>query len=284
MEEKDLIKNLALLKKETAPRKEWVCSVRESILGREVLQPSVFEQISSVFKVLERPAFVLATLVLLVGGGFAVQAQKSLPGDSLYALRAMKDRMRVSVASEGDRAFLYLGLAKQRLGDIEYIAQNNKEKNLEPALKEFNASVAEVSRELRTRAKQESKRALQTKQEIVELHNEQKRVGQLLGILMPESSEQLHGTTRLFVEQELADLVGRLLTQEQTEIVEEAKEAIEKEDYQTAFEKLFVELETYTDNDDDHDNDNETPLRGNESENNQRSAPFLPNTQEGKTE
>lgn len=243
MEEKDLIKNLALLKQKTAPREEWVLSVRESILGKQVPAPSVFEQISSVFKVLERPAFVLAALAVLVGGGIVAEAQRSLPGDSLYTLKAVKDRMRVSVASEGDKVFLTMNLAKKRLEDIEYIAQNNKEKNLEPALREFTASMVEVSRELQARSKQESEKALQAKREIVELHGEQKRVKELLGVMHPKSSEGLVGTARLFVEQELEYLEGRLLTSEQEEILEEAKEAIKEEDYQTAFEKLFVELE-----------------------------------------
>ena len=251
MEEAQVLAKLSLLK-EIKPREEWVLLVRNRIFEAEParealpLQDSrlsvIFKRIEVLVRYFEQPVFVMPALALVISAGVVWHvAQNSLPGDALYSLKAAVDNVPMTFSSAEEKPFLQLELAQKKLDDLKRVAESNRAKNLPLAIKEFEANVSEISESLAAIVEKQPERALQAGKGVVRLQKEKLEVEKILGTKIGEKEDaELDSATKLLVENELADLETRLLTDEQTELFQAAKTAYEQGDYQTALEKIWL--------------------------------------------
>jgi len=238
--------------KDIKPREEWVILARKRIFEAEParqelpLQDSrlsvIFKRIEVLVRYFEQPAFVMPALALVVSAGVVWHvAQSSLPGDTLYPIKAAVEHVPMTFSSEEEKPFLQLELAQKKLDDLKRVAQSNKVKNLPLAIKEFEANVSEISESVAAIVEKQPGKALQASKGVVRLQKEKLEVEKILGTKIGEKEdEELNSATKLLVENELADLETRLLTEVQAELFQTAKTAYEQGDYQTALEKIWL--------------------------------------------
>jgi hypothetical protein len=244
MEEKDLIAKLSLLK-DVKPRNEWVLFAKTQILAdskpiavneatyvrSKASNISNILSIISVLRYLGKPAYVLPILLVFVFGGVTLQVSKnSLPGDALFSVRSAFEKATLS----------NLELAQKRLEDLKKIAQENKVKNLSETIKEFKASVGEVSKNVAGLVDKEPSNALQAGRELVQLQKDKAAIEQILGTALDgETEKELKNATKYLVENELEDLLTRTLTDDQKQLLEQGIIAYQVEDYELALEKIW---------------------------------------------
>ncbi|MDP2641141.1 MAG: DUF5667 domain-containing protein [Candidatus Yanofskybacteria bacterium] len=252
-EDRELVGQLSELKN-IRPREEWVLLTRSRLFQEtqshaKAAQGSrldgVFagiEKIALGFRALAaKPAFVMPLLAVVVFGGMIAQlAQKSLPGDRLYALRSTTERWQYGITLE-NRASAQLELAQARLQDLRRIAQDNKVRNLDSAIKEFEQTVAQASKEVDVLIqKGEPEQTRKVSEQIAKLGKAKAEVELILGVQIgEEESANLESATKRLAEYELADLALRTLTEEQQELLEAAEIAFNEGEYQQALEYIF---------------------------------------------
>ncbi|MBI2123913.1 MAG: hypothetical protein HYU04_01605 [Candidatus Wildermuthbacteria bacterium] len=254
MEEKDLITKLTLLK-EIRPRENWVIFAKSklfaetrgintlnyaeksrSLVGDVFATLSFFRYMGKVAFALRamaaKPAYVLPLLLVFVFGGVTLQASKnSLPGDALFSVRSAIEKATMN----------NLELAQTRLGDLKKIAQNNNVRNLSETIKEFKANVEEVSKNVALLVDNKPGKALQAGMELVQLQKDKAAIERVLGAALDGDTEkELKSATKYLVENELEDLLTRTLTEEQQDLLEQGIMAYQAEDYELAFEKVWM--------------------------------------------
>ena len=253
MDEKELIKQISRLK-EIKPREDWVILTKKRILEKEALQynlplhkrrfSGIFELVSLFPKYLGRPALVMPVLAVLVAGGLVWQAStKSLPGDTLYAIKAVTEQTVLKLSSEEKRPFLQIELTQKRLSELARITENNQIKNLPSAIREFEITASELSGSLNKIVENHPEKALQVGKIIVKLQEDKSKVEKALGTKLNVNGEdELDAGTQFvkeIVEDALAD-ENSFLTPEQQELLELAQQAYEEGDYHAAFEKVWL--------------------------------------------
>jgi hypothetical protein len=150
------------------------------------------------------------------------------------------EELSLRLSSDTDRPFRQLELAKKRLADLRVVAEQNRVRNLSPAIAAFEANVSEVSGSITRIVENQPENALQASRGIVQLQKEEQEIEQILGTKIGEGQQdELTKTTKRVVEHELADLETRTLTAEQQEFFEQAKEYAQQEDYEQALEIIW---------------------------------------------
>lgn len=247
MENKELIAKISLLKG-IKPQDEWVFLKRQELLDKKTFPLpkkgfwGIFEDIERVFRLyLEKPALVMSSLAVAVFVGAVWHiSTNSLPGDVLYPVKTAAQQVPLTFSSEDDRPFLQIELAQKRLEDVKRVVETNKGKNLSSAIKVFEANVEEASKSLAEIVENQPERALQASRGVVQLQKEKSAIEQILGTKIgKEQEEAFESTTKLLVENELSDLETRSLTEEQQELLKEAQDAYEQEDYQEALTHIW---------------------------------------------
>ena len=152
----DIIRKLKKLKK-VNPNTEWKNSCRKFLLSeikrdtaeRQIWFKESFKTLFSIdfVKLTLKPAVSLASVVALVlGGGFSVSAsQVSLPGDRLYPLKMVSEKVQVAFAfSDENRARVHVKLAGKRLGEVKKIKEKNgpdKDERINIAIDKFHEEI-----------------------------------------------------------------------------------------------------------------------------------------------
>jgi hypothetical protein len=242
MEDKDLIQKFSILK-EIKLRDEWVLLVKTRIFADSKLITAdtgvvtrvrtlqrVWDTIS-LFRYLQKPAFVLPLVLFFVFGGVTLQISKnSLPGDALFSVKSVFEKATLS----------NLELAQKRLEDLRKIAQENKVRNLSETIKEFKLSVEEVSKGFSALVEKEPGKAVQAGRELVQLQKDKAQLEQALGtVIGEEESSEIYNTTKILVESELTYLLNHTLTEDQKALLKEALLDYQAEDYEVALEKIW---------------------------------------------
>ena len=233
MEDKELIKRLSHLKR-IKPREDWVVLTRQRIIGEGLQKGRFWDMVERVVgymggAMLAKPAFVIPVLACVVAGGAVWQgAFRSLPGDTLYPLRA---------------AF---GIsAQQSLADLKAVAEQNKVKNLPSAIQEFEANASKISEDFIAIVENQPEKALQASRQVVQLQKEKSEVERILGTKIgEEQEEEIENATRRLVEYEFSYLETRSLTEEQEKLFESAKTSAAEGDYGTALETIWILSQT----------------------------------------
>ena len=118
---------------------------------------------------------------------------------------------------------------------------NNKIAALKNDQKLLSIRFVQVSNTFAQLVKNEPKKALQASREIVQLQREKSQLEKTLGAKFnTQESNNLEAATKILVQNEIADLDSRTLTAEQLILLNDAKNAYVKNDYQTALEKIWI--------------------------------------------
>lgn len=251
MNEQNLFTTLQSLKN-MKPRKDWAVLAKQRILDESFQQEvqlgsNLFGKIEnafSLFKYLEKPAFVLSAFSVVVGGVVFQMSRSSLPGDALYVLRSTVEQTNVAISSVsgGEQPFRQLQLAQNRLNDMKKIAERSQAKNLAPAIKEFAHSVNEASKGLSALIAENPETAVKVSRELESLMKNRTEVEKVLGAKIggDEKGGELETLTKTVVEHELKALEDRTLTPEQGILREKAQGAYEAGEYQEALEAIWT--------------------------------------------
>ena len=244
MTETELIKKIRGLR-EIKPKKEWVFLTKSSILNqgfrRAVPTESGIGQILEVFsKVFTyKPVFAPVLAIFLLIGIFGL-SQNALPGDILYSVKKVTERGQAAFVSGANKSEYQLGQANKRLDDLNKIAEQNQVKKLAPAIDEFQKTLSQATQNLKESPKL-NKEIIDQAKKIVE--NKEKIEG-TLGVQVGET-EELENVLKELVGREIEDLGSRTLTDEQANLLEEAKESFNSGDYSQALDKVWLISNNY---------------------------------------
>ena len=252
MEDTELIAKLSYLK-QIKPRADWVMLTRRRVVegypsvGKLVLQKKSFwGMLGSIGGLLggyaERPAFLIPLLACMVAGGAVWQSTfESLPGDTLYPLRAAVERVPLRFSAEENRSTREFTIAQQSLADLRAVAERNKVKNLPSAIQEFEANASKISEDFIAIVENQPEKALQASRQVVQLRKEKAEIEKILGTRIGEGQEEdIENATKKLVHYELSYLETRSLSEEQKVLFERAKMLAHGEDYQTALETIWA--------------------------------------------
>jgi hypothetical protein len=221
MEEKELISEIRELRK-IKPEKKWVFLTKEKILGKEAVEIFPF------FK----PVYAGLFLFFILIGLFGV-SQRSLPGEPLFYIKKISEKIQTRFFSEEEKSKVDLELANKRLEELSKIAEKNDARKLAPAISETKESVAEVTKNLVKSKKVDN----EIVQKTLELERKKQKVEEVLGTKITE--EESENPTMLVAKYLIEDLSKRTLTDEQKQTLEEAKKYFESGNYEKVLILLF---------------------------------------------
>lgn len=246
MTEKELIFQLKQLRT-IKPRKDWVVLTRSRILGLEkdrfFLGGLRIFPLFRFFRYKLTLAPIISVLIIIGLFGFA---QQTVPGQLFFSLKKITETAQISLSSPIEKPKLHLKLANKRLEDLNKIAQANEVENLLPAIEEFQMNVSRAAEKLaRMDLNVTSSDPLVLKeivQESQKLEENKEKVEASLGIIVGDT-EELESALREIEKQTAAylikDLENRTLKEEDKNLLAEAKEDFEKENYSRVLEKIW---------------------------------------------
>jgi len=234
MTEKQLISKIKKLRN-IKPDQDWVVFTKDNIMGKEkkfsfsALINDFYKGERFVFN--HKPAFAFLTVLLIMIGLFGF-SQNSVPGDSLFTLKKITEKGQGVL--EKDEVKRNLALVDKRLDDLAKIAEDNDVNKLAPAINEYQETVSNVADSLEDNPK--------NIQEIVgtikELEGKQEKI-KSLGIEIGDN-EKLDNVLGQIVQNEINDLETKILSEEQEQELNQAKELFEQEEYSEALEKILT--------------------------------------------
>ena len=239
MSEKELIQKIQLLK-QVKPSQNWVVSLKKGILGRELggdrVSPNWIEVLGSLFTkpIFVRPAFVTVLSIFVIIGTFNL-GQNSLPGSLLYPIKQLTEKVQTVFVSESEKPALRLEFANQRIEELAKIGAKPGPKNdkMIAALKALNSDLSAASKQIQN-VQPEQKEALASKTgELI------KKTQAVLGNLEESGVEGFETVLSQIVAREIQDLENRTLTEEQTQLLNEAKQDFEAGNFSQALEKIW---------------------------------------------
>ena len=245
MNEKQLIRHFKELA-EIRPRKDWVILTKNRILAEETTSESKFGLFSflSVFRYKLAFAPIISVLIIIGLFGFA---QKTVPGDTLFSVKKMTETAQVSFSSDVEKPKTQLKLANKRLEELSRIAEANQVRSLDPAIKEFQSSLVQTTKDLTEMYLNVTSSDPMVLQEIVAETQKSKenkeKVEAVLGTVVGNTDELTSALSRLEKQTAvylIADLEQRTLSEEDKALLSEAREDFEAGDYTQALEKIWL--------------------------------------------
>ena len=235
MTEKELIFKIRELR-QIKPREDWVSLTKSQILGEETFaKPGVL----SIFPFQYKLGYAIMAFIFVLFGAFGF-TQSSLPGDLLYPVKKIVERSQAIFVSEKGRSQASFELANKRLEELTKIAETNQVKKIAPALEEYQASVAQVTKDLvKVTATTSDPVVIRELAEMTqELEKTKEKLEQTYGIAGLEIKEGSN-PTKVLVEWLINDLEKRTLTEEQSLLFETAKKNYEAGEFNESLEKLL---------------------------------------------
>lgn len=241
MTEKDLILKIKQLK-EIKPRQEWVVLTKQRIMAerQEVVMPNTGKSFFANFTHITGAIFnhrfaVISLSAVFVFTGLFASAQNSVPGDTLFLLRKVSERARSTFAVKEDAS---LNIVNNRLDDIIKIANENKTKRLEPALKEYNTSVSKVASEItKDNVKNNPEKVRKVVDNFREIENKVTEIHSL-GIILNENPDLDVAFIELVTEQ-AKELEGMELNGGQAALLQDIQLFLSKEKYLNALDQIL---------------------------------------------
>ncbi len=241
MEEKELIAKLQELRR-IKPSQEWVVLSKEQILGQEEKHQNPVAIILSTFRIIfAKPAYIGLTAVFIFVGLFGTFtfAQNSLPGDNLYSIKKIVERVQTAFVSEQDLPRAQLELTNKRLEELTKVVQENRVRNLPSAINETRVSISEANKNL---AKASS--PAEIKKIVDQIEEKAQIINQTLGVAFGEEEigELKQNSDKLYIKNLVSTLEASTLTEEQEEILIQMKELAEEEKYSEALILFHAEF------------------------------------------
>lgn len=252
MNDAEIIKNLKALKS-IEPNKDWEIYTRSEILSqrpKETVKPKV--NYGSVFSSwMHRPAFASAVsfaFLLSVATGTFVASRDTLPGDALYGVKKISENVEVALASQQDKTAMKLELVDKRLEELSRVTkeEDNQGERLAASIEQTQNSISEVSKALQEASEDEREELAEIVVPKIETFKTEKKTIEesLNAVIMDEAEEELVESARPYyniyiknqIEILIADIESRTLTEEEQEMLAEAKDCLKEEDLSKAFE------------------------------------------------
>lgn len=238
MTEKDLIKKIRELK-QIQPKKDWVVLTKSQIFGKQREQFSLVESLRLILYYKPAYAGVLAILILFGLFGFS---QNSLPGDLLYPLKKITEKSQAVFVSEDEKPKYQLEIANKRLEELNKVATTNQVKNLASAIEEYQISVSRAAEDLKKI--KEPEKAKEVVIEIKKLEAIKQKVEKVLATKIDadgeENGDSIQELYKTPAEVLIQDSEKRTLSEENQEILKEAKELYQAGSYSAALEKILL--------------------------------------------
>lgn len=240
MTDRNLIKQLKSLK-EIKPREEWVVLTKENLFKEESKGISLISALLDTIKELQKgerfvfnhkPAFAFALTAVIFVGLFGF-AQGSMPGDSLFALKKITEKGQAVLVSERNKAKYDLEMVNRRLDDLVEVAQSNAGKNLGAAINEYRQTASNAAKSL---AKSNDIKEIAAEVRKLEEKEEQIRS---LGVEMGGLTD-LDNALLNVVEREITYFEDKELSEDDKDVLNEAKVYYEEGRYSEALEKLMI--------------------------------------------
>ena len=252
MEETKLINKLKELQ-QIKPRKDWAILVKNQILADA--KPAFAESYGvarkeSIFGALKflpaliyqrKLAYAFATLLFVMVGMFGF-AQYTMPGDMLFSVKKFTEQSQTAFVSQDNQLKNDLNIASRRLDDLKQVVKDNRMSNIAPAMKEFQASISQATKNLIDNIGQKDSQtvkdiALQIKQ----IEDGRKEL-QILGVDFGnvEESNNLNSVLAPLVQREIEDLEKTTLTEEQQTTLDEIKALYADGNYSEALEGILM--------------------------------------------
>lgn len=245
MTEKQLISKIRELR-QIKPRKDWVILTKSRILEEEVSAESARGLLSFFPLFRYKLAFAPIISVLVIIGLFGF-AQNTVPGDFLFSVKKMAETAQVTFSSAIEKPKTHLKLANKRLEDLSRIAESNQVRSLDPAIKEFQANIAQATQDLaEINVNVTSSDSMVLKEIVAEsqkLAENKEKVEAVLGTVIGDTTELTNIITLLEKQTAsylLADLAERTLSEENQALLAEAKEDFAEGNYTQALEKIWL--------------------------------------------
>jgi len=239
MDDKQLIKMVRRLKA-IKPRNEWVILAKKQVFNEEIEAHTL-----SIKGILPWFNFrwVLAPIICfsLFFGVFSL-SQPSLPGDFLYPVKRVGEKIQSRFVSEAGKPNIQLELADKRIDELARIAETNHVKKLGPALNELETTKVAVKEEVTKLVKNKpEKEAIAIAKGIaVKMEEVNKKESQVLATLGIEAKKKNEPAEKTVVELLIKDAERSSLNESQREHLEKAKEYFAGEEYDQALEEILV--------------------------------------------
>ena len=236
--EKQLIEQIKMLK-EIKPRKEWAVLLKSQILAEKQVKAVVLAQKVSIFDVISnfkfqisnsfsrKMAYSFAVIAFLIVGVFGF-AQYTMPGDLLFPVKKIAEQSQASLIGQTQLKYDVANL-NSRINDLAKVAKNGRTDNIPSAISEIDASASVLAKNLKNNSAQDS----QTLNEISQTLN--KTLADIPGTDLTESS----GVQDL-IYVVIIDYQKTTLTDDQKNILDEAKDLYNQGKYTDALEKILL--------------------------------------------
>ncbi len=245
MVEKHLIRQLKELA-DIQPRKDWVVLTKRRIFADEEISEAKPGLLSFFPFFRYKLALVPIISVLIIIGLFGF-TQNTVPGDFLFSVKKMTEGAQVTFTSAIEKPKAHLELANKRLEELNNIAENNQVRNLDPAIKEFQANVVQATKEIMAMNVSVTTSDSMVLKDIItetqKLEENKQKVEEVLATVIGDTQDLRNAIVLLeeqLVTQLIADLENQMLTEEDEELLSEAKEHYEKEDFSQALYKIWL--------------------------------------------
>lgn len=239
------IKKLESLKA-IRPDENWVGFAKRDIFEKiEEMEESPSFVASLVFNLKRKPVLAaFASFVFMMG--FFGFSQKAMPGDALYSVKRIIEKGQASLVPGDGKLAFELKIVNQRLDELNNIVSNNNVGRLAPAVKEVSDSLTAVAGRLK--GIEDSKKI--AKVIIEETEKIRKTKGAIEDSLATrigdddtdnEIAKVLNGyyKIKITVEQMIADLNRRTLSEGQGSLFKEAIGLYEGGEYEKALEVML---------------------------------------------
>jgi len=229
--------------KEIKPNQEWV-----SLLKSQILNPAEQKQVIEVVEMPEKKvgiidiisgmifqnkfAYATATLVFMVVGVFGF-VNYTMPGDMFYPVKKIVEQTQSQTT---------LQIAYNRSEDLVKVVKENKIQNITPAITEFKASISDAVKNLTNSLSNDNSKdsVVAVLEEVKKIQKNQKELETLgISISGTEEMSELDSVMAIIVEDQIADLELATLTEDQEQVLIDAKDLFEQKMYSESLEKIL---------------------------------------------
>ncbi len=246
MKQSQLVRQLKSLR-ELEPSDNWVCFTKERIFAGEPETIGLKEGFLSFFPLFRYKlalAPIVSVLVLIGLFGFT---QNTVPGDFLFSVKKATENAQITLSSATEKPKTQLKLANRRLAELSQIAENNQVRNLDPAIKEFQANIIQATKDLAAfDANVTSSDRIAIKEIMAEsqkLVENKAKIETVLGAVIGDTGELENAITQM--EKQVAaylitDLEKRTLPETDTLLLNQARDDFNAGNYATSLEKIWT--------------------------------------------
>lgn len=242
MTEKQLIEKLNMLS-DIKPSEDWVVLTKQNILGiekkggiLEIFGFINFKNFVSSLNLQTKLAYSFAILLIAIVGTVGL-AQRAVPGDMLFVVRTVTDKIQLAFIGTQDSSNLDFEVANKRLDELTALVKNDSTQDKTLAINQLKASITDAAKSLIMSSKKNPKAV----NDIVAEANKIKESAVLLDIVGNSESQEISDSLyKVIVEEEIKALEGTTLTEGQQDNFKEIKLLFSEEKYSQAFEKILT--------------------------------------------